>query len=234
MAVDFPGLDNNEISVGNPASLQITGAITVMCWAETMGVVQDTSLVTKFRSSPFRGFSLQTNIAAGPATVINFFIAPTDSTVLGSGNTSTNINGVVRHIAGVFRPSTSLEAWIDGVLEAQNTTGIPASQFDPAQNVVIGARNDGTLVFDGPIDDARIYNRALSPEEIQTITAARGHDGIVDGLVGRWLMDERAPGLAVSGAGTVRDASQEGNDGSPVGASALYAVSELSTRKHAA
>ncbi len=229
MAVDFPGGASNGISVGNPTNLQITGAMTVMCWMRS-DLAQDISILTKF--SITRGFSLQTDLDAPPATFGLFFIAPTAATLVNSGWTAAPfVDGQLYHVAGIFRPSTSVEIWVDGQLSNSNTTGIPATQFNGSNSVVIGARSDGGQVIDGVIDDARIYNRALSAEEMSTIHAARGHDGIVDGLVSRWLMNEGAPGVTVAGAGVVKDIGGGGNDGTPQGAGSSFAPSQLAARR---
>ena len=53
--------------------------------------------------------------------------------------------------------------------------------------------------------DFRIYNRQLSENEILTIHACRGVDGIVSGMTHRWLMKEGAEGVAATGAGAVKD-----------------------------
>ena len=53
--------------------------------------------------------------------------------------------------------------------------------------------------FNGTIDDARIYNRALSATEVQqlyklgTANAAHSNVGISDGLVGYWTFDGGSP-----------------------------------------
>lgn len=227
MGCSFPGADDNEIRCGNPTNLQITGAMTVMCWVIS-NVGQDISILTKFGVT--RGFSLQTDEDVGPTTFGLFFIAPTSATVLGSGFTAIPLaDGILYHLAGIFRPSTSVEVWLDGALSSSNTTGVPATQFNTANDVAIGGRMDGTQVIDGTMFDPRIYNRALSAEEMQTVHAARGHDGIVDGLVSRWLLNEGAPGVVPAGA-TIIDSGGGGNTGTPSGTSP-YVADPLSLRK---
>ena len=90
----------------------------------------------------------------------------------------------------------------------------------------IGNRSDATRYFDGKMADVRFYNRILSADEVATIYACRGHDGIVSGLVGRWKLDELAAG---AGAAPI-DYSGNGNDGSVVG-SPVYSDHPLSYRR---
>jgi hypothetical protein len=49
------------------------------------------------------------------------------------------------------------------------TTGIGTLSSDAAYNLTLGAETGGTYLWSGLIDDARIYNRVLSPKEIQAI-----------------------------------------------------------------
>lgn len=92
-------------------------------------------------------------------------------------NTGTIANGEWHFVGATFDGSTS-SIWVDGILKASkqttyNTTG---------NNNFIGRPNDdpsnaGTeTYFNGNIDDVRIYNRALTPEEIQQLYTANGTD----------------------------------------------------------
>jgi len=83
----------------------------------------------------------------------------------------------------------------------------------------IGAINDGgadAFHFPGLIDEVRIYNRALSPDEIKRLyrigaTLTLSHtrkNTLTDGLVGHWTFD----GPDMSGD-LALDASGQGNDG---------------------
>lgn len=58
---------------------------------------------------------------------------------------------------------------------------------------------------DGEMDDARIYNRFLSQNEIQTIHACRGHDGIRAGLSRNYRLFEGAPGVVPAVGNVIQD-----------------------------
>jgi hypothetical protein len=72
------------------------------------------------------------------------------------------------YVAGVYDASGStLNIYVNGVLDNGVLSGaVPASQFNQNVNVNIGRRTGG-YYFNGIIDEVRIYNRALSPAEIQ-------------------------------------------------------------------
>ncbi len=72
----------------------------------------------------------------------------------------------------------------------------------------IGADEGGLIRFyDGDIDDARIYNRLVSLEEIQTIYASKGADSIINKIAGRFPLHELGNGQSVIGAISVAELS---------------------------
>ncbi len=134
------------------------------------------------------------------------------------------------HVCGQFVPSTAVQIWQDGQFHNENTTDVPASMYEPPSTpLYIGGRADSSGNFDGIMDDVRVYNRNLSAAELQTIYAARGRDRILDGLVGRWLMREKAPGATASGSDSIIDYSPHGNHGTPSG-TLTYKESEMGIR----
>lgn len=229
MAVDLPG-GTSRVDVGNGASLQLTGACTIMCWVNLDSSPQNVDIVSKYKSSP-RGWTLQTD-DDGVDTWGIFLIAKTASQMKDSGWTATSLTaGTWYHLTGQFVPSTSVQIWLNGVLSNEKTAGIPATMYDPANNVAFGNRPDGSQGLDGKMDDVRIYNRNLGAGEMQTIHDSYGRDGILDGLVSRWLLHEGAPGVALSGSNSVKDLTPFGNHGSPLGTVPLYLESQLGWRR---
>jgi Concanavalin A-like lectin/glucanases superfamily len=117
--------------------------------------------------------------------------------------------------------------YIDGVVqnltEGSSPSGDPSS--DAASNLSIGNFDtSGPRTFNGLIDDVRIYNRALSPDEIKRlyITGAAGklgvaanNDSLAQGLVGYWTFDgkDMAGAMGITSARTAYDRSGNGNNG---------------------
>jgi len=82
----------------------------------------------------------------------------------------------------------------------------------------IAAQDDGTSGFSNlRAEDCRVYNRALTANEIATIYACRGHDNIVDGLTARYQLQEGIPTATAAGAGTAKDVSDNQRHGTPTG-----------------
>lgn len=72
--------------------------------------------------------------------------------------------------------------------------------------------------LDAVLEDVRVYNRILTLAEVQKIYRSRGGDGIVNGLVHRWMLDEGYPGESLSGSGASKDIGSGQNNGTPTNA----------------
>ena len=117
--------------------------------------------------------------------------------------------GTVYHLVGVTNYAGGhLKLYINGaIVTTTNVAGWTANTSNTTSNKSsLGAEEDGgSSWFDGTIDDARIYTRALSAQEIANLYNARGADSIVNGLVHRWKMNESYPTATASGASSVKD-----------------------------
>ncbi len=101
-------------------------------------------------------------------------------------------DGLWHHVAGVY-DGARVFLYVDGNLDvsAAATGSIGTNNY----TVRIGgnAEISGRL-WDGWIDDVRIYNRGLNAVEIKSITSG----GLVPGLVARWRLDESGAGVTVA------------------------------------
>ncbi len=98
--------------------------------------------------------------------------------------------------AGIDFDGTDQRLWLNGVLEA--TLNDPGTIFDDAEDFGIGGTSDGGNTQDVDTADVRYYDRILSDEEWLTIFTAQGHDGIVEGLLLRPLLNDRESGILVT------------------------------------
>ena len=226
MAIDFPGVSGSGINVGNPASLDLTGSCTIMCWINLNADIQNIDIISKYKSSP-RGFTLQTDDSPPDDTFGIFIIAKTSSTLQGSGWTANPlVTGTWYHLAGQFVPNTAVQVWLDGILSSEKTGSIPATMYNPVNDLHFASRPEGGQNLNGILDDIRIYNRNLSAAEMITIHTARGRDNIIEGLVSRWSVNEGASGVTLSGSNSIKDLGANGNHGTPEG-SPVYGESIL-------
>jgi hypothetical protein len=69
----------------------------------------------------------------------------------------------------VFNDNVKVETFVDGVSVASTQTFAGSLCTGSTANVNIGRRADNQSYFNGTIDDVRIYNRALSADEIKRL-----------------------------------------------------------------
>ncbi len=101
------------------------------------------------------------------------------------------------HVAAVYNGTTALngvQLYVDGVLESTSfPVGTPTINTATTQTVKIGARIDPTITpsaayFNGHLDDVRIYDRAISIDEIK---------GLADAALAHWKLDSTSGTRAV-------------------------------------
>ena len=146
-------LDGNSwAEVHDNASLDITSAITLEAWVKwDIDGVQNKGILGKWGSSA--GYLLYKSLS----TRVNFFI---------NGNSSLYIsltNGW-NHIVGTY-DGANRKIYINGALE--ETDADTSTITESALNVEIGTYGGfGSSAYDQPIAQPRIYNRALTAEEV--------------------------------------------------------------------
>ncbi len=201
--------------------------VTVSVWAKWSGSVgglsAEKSLARKQGATGV--FALGGGWAAGKA---KFWV--NDGTWKSSNDSTTRIDdGSWHHIVGIYDAST-IRIYIDGVQENSNSIGTTtlSSTNDPFS---IGSYNNGTNFvefWNGIIDDTRIYNRALSADEITQLyqnpgTIASTANATVKPSTS-FASEEKGPGpLAYwsfdDGTGTnAQDSTTNNNDGTVDGA----------------
>ena len=107
------------------------------------------------------------------------------------------------HVVAVYNASAqTLDIFVNGVIDNGTLSGIvPSSQRSNGAHLVIGKSPNNFSRFKGLIDDVRIYNRALSPDEIKRLYNLGGtvklnssqnlnnNNSLQKGLVGWWTFD---------------------------------------------
>ena len=158
--LDIDGMDGSFVNCGNPDSLNITAALTLSIWVNTVdaGTSQDDPIMTKGNSSYVLRDAADNNITFGIYDVSMYTATyPVDG----------SFNGTWHHLAGTYDGS-ELKLYVDGELQATE-----AHQGSIATNtfaVSIGSDNEQTWMwYNGAVDDARIYSRALTADEVMDV-----------------------------------------------------------------
>ena len=104
--------------------------------------------------------------------------------------------------------------WVNGVKYGELTdvtSQSGAMTNDSSYNLLIGSADNGTVGYEGEMDELRIYNRILSPRELKKLYEW------APGPVAYWKFDEKSGTTAYDSVATSSTAG--GNDGSISGAS---------------
>lgn len=194
-SLDFDGTDD-VVTVADTAALQISGAMTVTAW-----VYQDTAnngrIIAKQGGTGSRAFTLNTE---STTTNYAFSIASNNSTMFDVTSNTNIITGRWVHVAGVYIPGQALRIYINGVLDNENTTSVPSSQYNTNSLPVLFGQRGGcsNCDWDGKIDEVRLYAYARSSDQIQedylaTLPSVNGSYTAgfpKEALVGHWKFDE--------------------------------------------
>jgi hypothetical protein len=174
-ALQFDGKDD-FIEVPSEANFDITNAITVAAWIKANAFDRDwQTIITKGDSAWTLSRRLSSN---------TLYFACTGLTVNEKGrpcvNGSTNANdGQWHHVVGTYDGS-KLCLYVDGLLEAtQSASGsIQTNNY----NVYIGENPEAmNRYWNGLIDDVRVYNYGLSPEEVLQLLCTQPPRGDLNG-----------------------------------------------------
>ena len=165
---------DDYVDLGNPTALRLTGSMTVSAWINSAAFPGDDAAVVSKRGSI--GFQLDTTIDRGPRTIGFKLTGSSGADMIRYGATAMQTN-TWYHVAGVYNATTAtMTVYLNGQVDDGALLGtVTASQQNSPENVHIGRRANGGFLFNGRIDDVRIYDRALTAAEIQTdMTTASG------------------------------------------------------------
>jgi parallel beta-helix repeat protein len=170
-ALSFDGFDD-YVRVNDDPTLDGMNALTLTAWVQTARTDAAAYVVNKYFHNDGNAWTDSFYLRLDNAGLVDFGYNPGDAYVIKISSTSISDNSWY-HIAGVY---TGLKGsiYIEG-----NEVALSRDDPDPGgaindsdEDLLMGCANDaGDLgyFFNGTIDDMRIYNRALSPEEIQQI-----------------------------------------------------------------
>ncbi len=154
-AMSFNGTDA-YIAINNNTILNsISDSVSISQWIKFSGTSQQ--YITSF------GNDYGTNVIGGK---FYFVFRNTSNTQIQLASNSTINDGNWHHVVAV-KTTSNITIYIDGVLDKTDTTG-DVGRTSTRSNA-IGALYDGSINFNGSIDEVAIFNKALSLSEVELI-----------------------------------------------------------------
>ncbi len=163
-ALTFNGT-SSRVNVADAASLDLTTGMTLEAWVFPTTSTGWRTVVMKERSGGFAYALYANNNAARPAVQVR--IGGTNITLAGTAALPVN---TWSHLAATY-DATTLQLYVNGIQVASRaTTGALTTTTNPLR--LGGTTTLAGRFFSGQIDEVRIYNRALSPTELQADMAS--------------------------------------------------------------
>jgi hypothetical protein len=148
------------IDCGNDSSVQVTGRITLAAWINPASIANGEQKIIHKANSILSGYEIMiwNDTLAARVGGANVMIYASASSVIATG----------WQFVALTYDSSRVKLYKNGVVVRDTSCSYPLQ--NAAFNLTIGKRADrNDKYFIGAMDDIRIYNRALSDQEIETL-----------------------------------------------------------------
>jgi len=158
---DFDGLDD-EITVANDSSLDVTGAFSIEFWIKRRNV--SSSILSLIRRDSADTYAVYSN-SGSSNIMLRFKNTSNDHTF---GNQMGTVTGYWQHIVALYNGTHTL-MYRNG--SYVGTTYVGVHTIKTGTNDLVIGRNDAVAgrYFNGSIGGVRVYNRALTGEQISAL-----------------------------------------------------------------
>lgn len=154
-ALEFDGA-GDYVDLGNARDFDLPIA-TVECWFRTSSDAEMRIF------APGAGFTNKWFLSLNESG----YIAVSRSSTASQNQQTTNSfnDGQWHHVVGITATNAAdIEIYVDGVLEPSTTI---AEEWSTSGDCKIGAKSGGEYLFSGIIDEVRIYDKALTEDEVE-------------------------------------------------------------------
>ncbi len=166
-ALTFDGVDD-YVTMGAPAALDITGAVTVSAWVN----LDSTQLNRKIAGKGLVGssnYAWQYQLFDSGNSNIGFRVS-NQSTFTGCRSQNGDLGlRAWHHVVGTYNGTDTVTVYVDGASVCSYTV-IGFGALKSTGNFTIGADSSGQDgFFAGKVDDVQVYSRELSSSEVASI-----------------------------------------------------------------
>lgn len=210
MSAGFIAANDEAISLGTGLNLPGTNdELTIDAWVRPIAPFSDSRIFDKSQDLSTTRYLIGMANAGGR---IRFDLNGTTLSVGGSNFTGSVWQHILARYDGV-----DMELWLDGVFDISTAkAGNVSSSADPAR-IGSAAADSTTRNWLGDIGRLRIFNRALTTSEIESIPPANGMDIITDDLFYEFKLTEGADNVDIGNSVIVNSGPQSLANGSGEG-----------------
>ena len=159
---------SDYVTVADDPSLDLADAATMAMWVRPDRVA--TQYLIKKAGGSTDGFELSLSSSTARKVFVRFNQVSSGNTYRVDSVSTYPANGLTwMHVAATYDGST-IRLYIDGELEASGPG--PSSISVNDLQLAFGAQPDGTSKFGGAIDDVRVYDRALTAQQIADLASS--------------------------------------------------------------
>jgi Concanavalin A-like lectin/glucanases superfamily len=165
---------NDYVAVPNESLYDITGSLSVAAW------IKVTSFTSAWQAIVTKGDSAWRISRSNSTNFVHFAWGSALSPKYIDGVTNVS-DGKWHHVCGVYDGST-LKLYVDGQLDASAAASGAVTTNDYAVQIGQNAEQSGRN-WNGAVYDARVYNRAITAEEVSQLYGT-GFAGVV---ITKWV-----------------------------------------------
>src|SRR3990167_8810255 len=231
--LSFDG-SNDYVNTNYAPTISSGTSFSLSVWFKTTGTVLGDEIFSSLITGGSPHIILSTvNGACTPATAIIWDVKDDAGTGVFTCASKTFNDGLWHHAVGIIdRATQTSRLYVDNILQDSDSISTFGAFTLTGNPFFIGARDGGgsdSVHFPGSIDDVRVYNRALSADEIKRlykigatlkINTSINNDSLQKGLVGYWSFDGKdMAGLTAydrSGSNPAKNGTLTGTNGPPV------------------
>jgi len=191
-ALQFDGIDDYAQTDDSDGKLQLTSDYTLSVWVKASAIQNDwAGVLCKCDSGGTTNhWTVQFDNGSPKRLVVSHPSGSWDPNI-----PLDRLSGLWHHV-GVVRDGGQMTAYLDGAVRKSESWAIGPGSGAGHLNFGVNRTTPGGSNYAGLIDDVRIYGRALSEAEINTVKAGVA----VSGLIGHWRLDEDGADIVVTAA----------------------------------